>query len=92
MISKQYYTIAIAGTHGKTTTTGILTHILKYSGKECTAFLGGISKNYNTNFILGQDDDVLIVEADEYDKSFLHLHAEGRRTPCQHTNVSPTSD
>jgi len=76
MISKQYYTIAVAGTHGKTTTTGLLTHILKYSGKECTAFLGGISKNYNTNFILGQDDDVLIVEADEYDKSFLHLHAD----------------
>ncbi|MEE2954337.1 MAG: UDP-N-acetylmuramate--L-alanine ligase [Bacteroidota bacterium] len=76
MISKEYYTIAIAGTHGKTTTTCLLTHILKYSGKACTAFLGGISKNYNTNFILGKDDEVLIVEADEYDRSFLNLHAD----------------
>ena len=71
MISKQSYTIAVAGTHGKTTTSAILAHILQNTGKRTTAFLGGISKNYNTNLLLSKKGNILIVEADEYDRSFL---------------------
>ena len=76
MISKQSFTIAVAGTHGKTTTSTILAHILKQGGKESTAFLGGISRNYNTNLLLADKGNILIVEADEYDRSFLQLHAD----------------
>lgn len=76
MISKQSFTIAVAGTHGKTTTSTILAHILKQAGKESTAFLGGISRNYNTNLLLADKGNILIVEADEYDRSFLQLHAD----------------
>lgn len=76
-ITKQFRTIAIAGTHGKTTTSTLVAHILKTAGIECYAFLGGISKNYHTNLLLGQPGDsdaYLVVEADEYDRSFLTLH------------------
>jgi UDP-N-acetylmuramate--alanine ligase len=76
VISKQYFTIAVAGTHGKTTTSTILAHILKQSGTESTAFLGGISRNYNTNFLFTDKGNILIVEADEYDRSFLHLNPD----------------
>ncbi len=76
MISKQSYTIAVAGTHGKTTTSAILAHILQNAGKQTTAFLGGISKNYNTNLLLAEKGDILIVEADEYDRSFLQLQPD----------------
>ena len=76
-ITQQFKTIAIAGTHGKTTTTSLVTHILKTAGINCFAFLGGISQNYNTNLILGNANDseaYVVVEADEYDRSFLTLH------------------
>ncbi|MGZ3883373.1 MAG: UDP-N-acetylmuramate--L-alanine ligase [Bacteroidia bacterium] len=76
-ITKQFRTIAIAGTHGKTTTTTLVTHILKTAGIDCHAFLGGISKNYGTNLLLGRPDNkdaYVVVEADEYDRSFLTLH------------------
>ena len=73
MISHQLFTIAVAGTHGKTTTSTILAHILQNSGKDSTAFLGGISKNYNSNLLLAKKEKILIVEADEYDRSFLQL-------------------
>jgi len=76
-ITKQFKTIAIAGTHGKTTTTALVTHILKTAGINCFAFLGGISQNYNTNLILGDASDsdaFVVVEADEYDRSFLTLY------------------
>ena len=73
LITKDAYTIAVAGTHGKTTTSCILAHILKYSDIYCTAFLGGISSNYNTNLILSESGDIVVVEADEYDRSFLKL-------------------
>lgn len=76
-ITKQFKTIAIAGTHGKTTTTTLTTHILKTAGINCFAFLGGISQNYHTNLLLGDanDKDVyVVVEADEYDRSFLTLY------------------
>jgi UDP-N-acetylmuramate--alanine ligase len=58
MISKQSFTIAVAGTHGKTTTSTILAHILKQAGKESTAFLGGISRNYNTNLLLADKGNI----------------------------------
>lgn len=78
-ITKNEYSIAVAGTHGKTTTSSIIAHILKFSGRDCTAFLGGISKNYNTNFILPDsinENVTIVVEADEYDKSFLTLYPD----------------
>ncbi|MCX2575581.1 UDP-N-acetylmuramate--L-alanine ligase [Pedobacter sandarakinus] len=75
IISKGMYCIGIAGTHGKTTTSSIVAHILKDTGFDCTAFLGGITTNYNSNVLFGAND-VLVVEADEYDRSFLTLHPD----------------
>ena len=72
-IASSYNVIAISGTHGKTTISCMLSHILKYSGIDCNAFLGGISKNYNTNILIG-DSKLMIIEADEYDRSFLSLN------------------
>ena len=72
IISKGQFCIAVAGTHGKTTTSCIIAHLLTHSGFGCTAFLGGIASNYNSNFLLG-DNNVVVVEADEYDRSFLTL-------------------
>jgi len=71
-ITKDSFCFAVAGTHGKTTTSTILGHILKDSGVNATSFLGGISENYNSNLILG-GNDISVVEADEYDRSFLKL-------------------
>lgn len=65
--------LAVAGTHGKTTTSTLIAHILTESGEGCSAFLGGISKNYNTNMLVS-DTPVVVAEADEYDRSFLQLH------------------
>ena len=76
MITRQSYTIAIAGTHGKTTTATMLTHILKKSEIDCTAFLGGLSKDFESNFVLGKKGNIVIVEADEYDRSFLSLYPD----------------
>lgn len=75
VLSASYHTLAVAGTHGKTTTTTMLAHILYQSGVNCSAFFGGISANYDTNMLLGQHDKELtmVVEADEFDRSFLHL-------------------
>src|SRR5690606_15544142 len=64
--------LAVAGTHGKTTTTAILGHILKETGAKVTAFLGGISEDIQSNLIL-QGNEVMVVEADEFDRSFLKL-------------------
>jgi UDP-N-acetylmuramate--alanine ligase len=75
-ITRQFKTIAIAGTHGKTTTTTLVTHLLRSAGINCFSFMGGISKNYNTNLLLGEISDketYVVVEADEYDRSFLTL-------------------
>lgn len=71
-ITKKTYCLAIAGTHGKTTTSTILGHILKESGIDATSFLGGVSENYNSNLILG-GNEIFVVEADEFDRSFLKL-------------------
>ena len=65
--------LAVSGTHGKTTTSTLLAHILTQSGEGCNAFLGGISKNYDTNLLLSRNP-VLVAEADEFDRSFLQLH------------------
>lgn len=67
--------LAVSGTHGKTTTSTMLAHIIAGSGEGCTAFLGGISKNYNTNLLLS-DNDIMVAEADEFDRSFLRLYPE----------------
>ena len=72
LISENSFNICIAGTHGKTTTTSMIAHILRHTGYGCNAFLGGIAVNYNTNF-WSSNNNVVVVEADEYDRSFLKL-------------------
>ncbi|MFA5299792.1 MAG: UDP-N-acetylmuramate--L-alanine ligase, partial [Lutibacter sp.] len=71
-ITKNTFCLAVAGTHGKTTTSTILGHILKEAGVNATSFLGGISENYKSNLILG-GSEISVVEADEFDRSFLKL-------------------
>jgi len=66
--------IAIAGTHGKTTVATLIAHLLKQANIPINAFVGGISKNYNTNALISKDSEWVIVEADEFDRSFLHLY------------------
>jgi UDP-N-acetylmuramate--alanine ligase len=73
IITKDTFCFAVAGTHGKTTTSSILGHILFESGADVTAFIGGIVENYHSNLI-GNGKTVTVVEADEFDRSFLHLH------------------
>ncbi|WP_396155399.1 UDP-N-acetylmuramate--L-alanine ligase [Flavobacterium sp.] len=73
IITKDTFCFAVAGTHGKTTTSSILGHILYESGADVTAFIGGIVENYNSNLI-GEGKTVTVVEADEFDRSFLQLH------------------
>lgn len=73
IITKDTFCFAVAGTHGKTTTSGILGHVLYESGVDVTAFVGGIVENYNSNLI-GNGKTVTVVEADEFDRSFLYLH------------------
>jgi UDP-N-acetylmuramate--alanine ligase len=75
IITKDTFCFAVAGTHGKTTTSSILGHILYESSVDVTAFLGGIVENYNSNLI-GSGETVTVVEADEFDRSFLHLHPD----------------
>ncbi len=72
LITENTFCLAVAGTHGKTTTTSILGHLLYQSNVKLTAFLGGISENYNSNLILN-GDEISVVEADEFDRSFLTL-------------------
>lgn len=86
MITQSAHTIAVAGTHGKTTTSSLTAHILKTAGLDPSAFLGGITQNYNTNLLLSSNlknaapsstnSSLVVVEADEYDRSFLTLHPE----------------
>lgn len=73
LITRSKLAIAIAGTHGKTTTTTLTAHLLTQSTVGCNAFLGGISKNYETNLLLEPNSEYVVVEADEYDRSFLRL-------------------
>jgi UDP-N-acetylmuramate--alanine ligase len=86
LITDSSYTVAVAGTHGKTTTSSLVAHILKTANLDPSAFLGGITQNYNTNLLLSQSikiqnpkskiQNLTVVEADEYDRSFLTLHPE----------------
>ena len=75
IITQDTFCFAVAGTHGKTTTSSILGHVLHESGADVTAFLGGIVENYHSNLI-GSGQTVTVVEADEFDRSFLHLHPD----------------
>jgi UDP-N-acetylmuramate--alanine ligase len=72
LITKHSYSICVAGTHGKTTTSAMIAHLLRHSRYGCNAFLGGIASNYNTNF-WSNEKNVSVAEADEYDRSFLKL-------------------
>ncbi|MEO9478815.1 MAG: UDP-N-acetylmuramate--L-alanine ligase [Maribacter dokdonensis] len=72
LITKDSFCLAVAGTHGKTTTSSILAHLLKETGVKMTAFLGGISEDFNSNFLL-EGTEYSVVEADEFDRSFMQL-------------------
>jgi UDP-N-acetylmuramate--alanine ligase len=74
MISQNKETIAVAGTHGKTSVSTMIAHLLTAAGVGCDAFLGGISKNYKSNLLLDEGSRYVVAEADEYDRSFLRLH------------------
>lgn len=80
-ITRSLRTVGVAGTHGKTTTSSMVAHLLRSAGVNCTAFLGGITQNYGTNFLLNEPTDnpneiVCVVEADEFDRSFLTLYPD----------------
>lgn len=66
--------VAVAGSHGKTTTSTLVAHLLSVSPIGCSAFLGGVSKNFGSNMVVNNDSEYVVVEADEYDRSFLQLH------------------
>jgi UDP-N-acetylmuramate--alanine ligase len=94
IITKDTFCFAVAGTHGKTTTSSILGHILYESGADVTAFIGGIVENYNSNLV-GNGKTVTVVEADEFDRSFLHLHpniACITSMDADHLDIYGTSD
>ena len=76
LITKNVFTIAVAGTHGKTTITSMIAHILKEAEKDVFSFIGGICKNYHSNLILSKNNTICVVEADEFDRSFLQLHPD----------------
>ena len=75
LLTLNYFTIAVAGTHGKTSISAIASHILKSAEKNITAFVGGIMNNYSSNLILTDPTKMLLVEADEFDRSFLQIKA-----------------
>ena len=95
MITEQYKTIAVAGTHGKTTTSSMIAVVMSESELKCNAFLGGIATNYNSNLVLDDSSDWVVVEADEYDRSFLTLVpnvAVVTSTDADHLDVYGDSD
>ena len=73
ILTRQSKGLCVAGTHGKTTTSSMLAHILDHSSWKCNAFLGGIATNFNSNLVLSEASDWTVVEADEFDRSFLKL-------------------
>jgi UDP-N-acetylmuramate--alanine ligase len=76
MLSREQKCLAVAGTHGKTTITTMISHFMRQSRMGCNAFMGGISKNYKTNFLADKDSKYIVAEADEFDKSFLQLNPQ----------------
>lgn len=74
LVTRKSRALCFAGTHGKTTTSSMAAHILHESAAGCNAFLGGVLRNYGTNFLLDANSEYSVVEADEYDRSFHHLH------------------
>lgn len=94
-ISRAHQCLAVAGTHGKTTTSALLAHLFRSAGKEITAFLGGIAVNYHSNFLAGNAEGILVAEADEYDRSFLNLEPAGAiitSTDSDHLDIYGTAD
>ncbi len=73
MLTRSHKGLCVAGTHGKTTTSAMCAHILHQSHVDCNAFLGGITKNYSSNYILSKESDYVVIEADEFDRSFHWL-------------------
>ena len=73
MLTRSNKGLCVAGTHGKTTTSTMCAHILHQSHIDCNAFLGGISKNYGTNYIFSKESEFVVIEADEFDRSFHWL-------------------
>lgn len=73
LVTRQSKALCFSGTHGKTTTSSMAAHLMHCSKAGCNAFLGGVLRNYNTNFLLNESSDYSVVEADEYDRSFHHL-------------------
>lgn len=73
-LTRQMHGLCVAGTHGKTTTSSMCAHIMHQSHLDCNAFLGGITKNYGTNYIVSPASDYVVIEADEFDRSFHWLH------------------
>ncbi len=73
VLTRQMKGLCVAGTHGKTSTSSMLAHLLHQSHVECNAFLGGITKNYGTNYLLSKKSPYVVIEADEFDRSFHHL-------------------
>lgn len=79
LLTRNYKTIAVAGTHGKTTTSSLIAHILKTAGKDMVAFLGGITANYDSNLVMNgavNSNTLVVAEADEFDRSFLRLYPQ----------------
>ncbi len=73
LLTREKKGICVAGTHGKTTISTMTSHLLKQSEVDCSAFLGGVSQNYKTNLLLSEESDYVVLEADEFDRSFLQL-------------------
>ena len=94
-ITRRERGLCLAGTHGKTTTSTMIAHILKQSHVDCNAFLGGISKNYTSNLLLSDKSDLVVIEADEFDRSFHHLSpymAVVTATDADHLDIYGTYD
>ena len=98
LLTQDLFTVGVAGTHGKTTTSSMTAHLLTSAGKNCTAFLGGITQNYGTNLLMGKadgTDPLVVAEADEFDRSFLTLYpnvAVVTSMDADHLDIYGTAD
>ena len=95
LVTRSSRALCFAGTHGKTTTSSMAAHVLHNSDARCNAFLGGVLRNYNTNFLLDTQSDFSVIEADEYDRSFYHLRptvAVVTSTDADHLDIYGTEE